>query len=67
MARAASRNGCDASKFVFAEGLGVEEVFERIVGLVGSSALVMGMGNTGGSGLELARYFHNRAAPELRK
>jgi poly-gamma-glutamate synthase PgsB/CapB len=65
LARAASRKGCDAGTFVFAEGQSVEEVFERIIGLVGSSALVMGMGNIGGSGLELARYFNNRAAPEL--
>jgi len=65
LARAATREGCDPGSFIFAEGQNVEEVFERIIGLVGSSALVMGMGNIGGNGLELARYFNNRSAPEL--
>lgn len=62
-ARAATRAGADPSKFVFAEELAVHEIFERIVSLVGSSALIMGMGNIGGDGLALVRYFSNRAAP----
>jgi poly-gamma-glutamate synthase PgsB/CapB len=63
-ARAATGAGLSDAKLVLAEGLGVQEVFERIVGLAGKSSLVMGMGNIGGGGLELAAYFANRAAPE---
>ena len=63
-ARAAVNNGLDASKLVLAEGLSIEAVFERVIALVGTSALVMGMGNTAEGGLELAAYFSNRAAPE---
>jgi hypothetical protein len=63
-ARAAVKAGLDSSTLVFAEGLKVEEVFERIIALVGDSALVMGMGNIGGPGLALVSMFHNRAAPE---
>jgi poly-gamma-glutamate synthase PgsB/CapB len=66
-ARAASKSGFDAARLQFVEGLTVEQIFERIVSLSGRSALLFGMGNIGGQGLELARYFQNRAelpAPE---
>jgi poly-gamma-glutamate synthase PgsB/CapB len=53
--------GFDASRLVVAEGLTTEEIFERLVSLVEGSALLMGMGNVGGLGLELARHFKNRA------
>ena len=58
------RAGLDGSKLVSVEGYSIEEVFERIISLSGSSALVMGMGNIGDGGLELAGYFDNRALPE---
>ncbi len=64
-AREAAKQGYDAARLLFVEGLGVEEIFERIVALVGKSALLVGMGNIGGQGLELARYFRNRSEPEL--
>jgi gamma-polyglutamate synthase len=60
-ARAAVRAGLDGSKLVFVEELPVQEIFERIVSLSGSSATIMGMGNIGGNGLSLVRYFSNRA------
>ncbi len=63
-AQSAIRNGYDSGRLVFAEELDVEELFEHIVSLVESSALVMGMGNIGGEGLPLTRYFRNRAQPE---
>lgn len=63
-ARAASKSGYDAARLHFVEGLTVEEIFERIVTLSGKSALLFGMGNIGGQGIELARYFQNRALPE---
>lgn len=62
-AQAAIRAGVDSGKLVFAEDLDVEELFEQILALVESSALVMGMGNIGGEGLPLTRYFRNRADP----
>jgi len=63
-ARAATKAGFDAGKLVFTEDLEVHEIFERIVGLIERSALVIGMGNIGGQGLALARHFANRARPE---
>lgn len=61
MANTLTAAGYDASRLVFAEGLTTEEIFERLVSLVDGSALLMGMGNVGGLGLELARHFKNRA------
>lgn len=66
-ARAATRAGFDGTRLVFAEALDVHEIFERIIGLVEQSALVMGMGNIGGQGLSLVRHFKNRARPERTK
>ncbi len=63
-ARAATRAGFDGNRLVFAEALDVHEIFERIIGLVEHSALIMGMGNIGGHGLSLVRHFKNRAHPE---
>lgn len=63
-AEAAARAGLDEAKLVFVEGQSVEDVFERIVGLAGDSAMVMGMGNIGDGGMRLADYFQNRALPE---
>ena len=59
--RAAARAGVDPARLVLVEDLRVDEIFERIVALVGRSALVVGMGNIGGQGLDLVRYFSNRA------
>ncbi len=40
------------------------DIFEMVVELAGRSALIVGMGNTKGQGLTLARYFHNRSTLE---
>ena len=48
-------------KISFAEDRRVDEIFETVVELAGDSALVMGMANIGGVGLELVRYFANRS------
>ncbi len=61
-ARAASDAGVDFTRFVFVEGLAIADIFERIVSLVEQSAMIVGMGNIGGDGLPLVRYFKNRAA-----
>lgn len=60
-ARAAVAAGLDASKLNFVEETPTDEIFERIVGCVEGSALVLGMGNIADQGLEMVRYFHNRA------
>jgi poly-gamma-glutamate synthase PgsB/CapB len=60
-ARAAARAGLDPTRLVHAEGMNVEEVFERLVAVSGRSALVVGIGNIGGQGLSLVRLFANRA------
>lgn len=60
-ARAADAAGMDMQKVVFAEGRRVDEIFELILEHTGRSALVMGMGNIGGPGLDVVRYFHNRS------
>jgi gamma-polyglutamate synthase len=60
-ARAADAAGLDMQKVIFVENRRVEEIFEAIVELVDRSALVMGMGNIGGPGLEVVRFFRNRS------
>lgn len=59
-ARAAVAAGVPTSRFVTVEDMSVDEIFETIVGLGGRSALVMGMANIGGQGLDVVRYFKNR-------
>ena len=63
-ARAAAAAGLDPGRLIFAEDRRVEEIFETVVGECGVHALVVGMGNMGGQGIELTTYFRNRAAPE---
>ena len=58
--------GLDPKRIVYAEDMGVDDVFEAVVGPVDESALVMGMGNVGGDGLDVVRYFRNREAPKRR-
>jgi poly-gamma-glutamate synthase PgsB/CapB len=60
-ARAAAARGLDERKMVFAEDARIEEIFEQIVELSGSNALIMGMANIGGQGLDLVRHFRNRS------
>jgi len=63
-ARMAGKTDFDTSRFVFADQMGVEEIFESILEASGRNSLVVGMGNIGGPGLPLVRFFHNRALPE---
>ncbi len=64
-ARAATRAGLDPLKLAFAEDRRVDEVFEMVVGMSGKSALVMGMANIGGIGLDVVQYFANRSAMKV--
>ena len=63
-ARAAALAGYEAERLVFAEGLDAQGIFEQLVSLVEHSALIVGMGNIGGAGLDLVQYFRNRSAPK---
>lgn len=59
--RAAEAAGLDPSLLYFAEDARADEVFETLIGMVGRSALIVGMGNIGGQGLRLGEYFAHRA------
>ena len=59
-ARAAIEAGWPAGRMVHAEFGGADHVFEVVMGLVRRSALVMGVGNASGIGLEVVSYFRNR-------
>jgi len=61
LARTALRAGLPATRITPLEGESPAEVFEEIVGAAGRSALVVGAGNIADIGLELLRYFENRA------
>lgn len=60
-ARAATNAGMSTLKILLVEGRRVDEIFESVIALVDRSALIMGMGNIGGNGLDLVRYFKNRS------
>jgi gamma-polyglutamate synthase len=64
LARAAIRAGIDARKLTFAENKRVDEIFETVISMAGRSALAMGMGNIGGSGLDIVQHFRNRSVME---
>ncbi|SPD75989.1 Capsule biosynthesis protein capB [uncultured Desulfobacterium sp.] len=52
--------GIEPSRFVYAEGMKVDRIFEEIMAASGKSAMVTGIGNIGGPGIELVNYFRNR-------
>jgi poly-gamma-glutamate synthase PgsB/CapB len=60
MKRAISK-GLNPSAFIYAEGMSVDQVFEEIINLIKTDAVVVGIGNIGGKGLEIVRYFNNRS------
>ena len=62
-AKAAVDAGLDQRLIHYAEGLAVEEIFETVADLTGPRALVVGVANIGGQGLELVRFFRNRSTP----
>ena len=59
-ARMAAKAGIDPARFTYAEHETVDGIFEAIIGLCGPRNVVVGTGNLGGQGLELARYFAHR-------
>ena len=60
-ARSAIRAGLEPHRLVFAEDQEVHEAFETILGLCATDALVMGMANIGGPGLDLGALFRERS------
>lgn len=66
-AKAATGRGLDPSRISYAEERRVEEIFELLIEQVGRSALIIGIANIGGQGLELARFFKNRSSVELQE
>lgn len=65
LAKAAVEAGYDYSKIFYADDFSVEEIFETIIGLSGSSAVIVGMGNIAGQGLELVQFFKNRSVLKM--
>lgn len=63
-ARAVIKAGLDPTRLELCEDMSEDEIFERVLSLVGRSALVFGMGNIGGQGFSLTRYFANRSRPK---
>ncbi len=63
-AKYATQAGLDPRRLTLGEGDSVQEIFEKVVSLSGRNALVMGMANIGGPGLEVVRHFRNRGIVE---
>ncbi|MBX2813942.1 MAG: poly-gamma-glutamate synthase PgsB [Myxococcales bacterium] len=66
-AQEAVAQGLDPSRLTYAEDRRIEEIFEIILEDIGRSALVVGIANIGGQGLDLVRFFKNRAQLEVGK
>jgi poly-gamma-glutamate synthase PgsB/CapB len=65
-ARSAVKSGLDPTRLVFVDRTHPADIFEILLGLAESSALVMGLGNIAGPGLALAEYFANRGKDHAR-
>ncbi len=64
-ARVALRDTNQRHRFVYADAARIEDTFEQILGACGKNSLVVGLGNIGGQGLALIRYFRNRSSMEV--
>lgn len=65
-ARAAVQSGLDPTRLVFVDRTHPADIFEILLGLAETSALIMGLGNIAGPGLALAEYFANRGMEHAR-
>lgn len=61
-ATAAVRAGVSSEQLIHAEGLGTHDIVERLLPHCDTPALIVGLGNIADVGLELTRWFANRAA-----
>ena len=59
-AKEAAAKGVDSGQFMYAEGANSSTVFESVLSLTKNNAVVVGMGNIAGPGLELVGFFRNR-------
>lgn len=59
--RYASAAGVDPRNIIVAEQEDLSGLFETLIDLGGASAVIVGMGNIGDNGLEIARFFRNRS------
>ena len=64
-ARRALQVGLDPRKLTLAEQCPNSELIDRVCDLADPSALVMGMGNISGPGLEMLEYFRNHGPQSL--
>lgn len=62
-AKHATEQGLGPGRVTYAEGARIEEIFETLVehAPAGGAALIIGIANIGGQGLDLVRYFKNRS------
>lgn len=60
-ARRALQVGLDPSRLALAEGCSLREIIDRVCDLAGPSALVMGMGNISGPGLQMLEFFRSQS------
>lgn len=60
-ARTAARAGYDESRLLLLEDYAADEIFETILEIAGPAAVVVGMGNIAGPGLELLNFMKNRS------
>jgi len=65
-ARVAVKCGLDPTRLVFVDQTHPADIFEILLGLAESSALIMGLGNIAGPGLALTEYFANRGKDHAR-
>ena len=59
--KTAMKQGLSPTLFLNAEGAELETIFEIIMDASGSSSVIVGIGNIKDEGLELLRFFRNRA------
>jgi poly-gamma-glutamate synthase PgsB/CapB len=64
--KSAISEGMPLKSMIVMEHESESDIFEMILERMGRSALVVGMGNAKGQGLNLARFFRNRSTPKAR-
>lgn len=60
----AVKNGIEPDQMEILEGLSTDMVFEAVIEKCTRDSLIVGMCNVHGGGVELARYFSNRATEQ---
>ncbi len=65
MQKSLLNRGVDPYQMIIADSTRTEDLFETIVSHCGATSLIVGMGNIGGLGLSLVRFFKNRSCLEV--